>query len=102
MLSLFAALLYNYCNACVQENFVLQTDKALDKQKATYDVILCLSLTKWIHLNWGDEGLKRTFQRMFLMLNPGGRLLLEAQPFNSYSRRKNLSVSIFETSVNEY
>ena len=85
---------YPYNVQFKEENFVLQHDKALAKQKETYDVILCLSLTKWIHLNWGDEGLKRAFQRMFLMLNPGGRLLLEAQPFNSYSRRKNLSGKI--------
>lgn len=32
------------------------------------------------------------------MLQPGGRLLLEAQPFNSYSRRKNLSVSTADIS----
>ncbi|XP_028393765.1 probable RNA methyltransferase Y17G7B.18 [Dendronephthya gigantea] len=85
---------YPYNVQFKEENFVPQNEKSLAKQKPTYDVILCLSLTKWIHLNWGDEGLKRAFQRMFLLLNPGGRLLLEAQPFNSYSRRKNLSEQI--------
>lgn len=36
-----------------------------------YDVILALSITKWIHLNWGDEGIKRFFKRTWRHLNQG-------------------------------
>jgi len=40
------------------------------------------SITKWVHLNNGDAGLKRFFRRIFRQLRPGGRLLLEPQVKN--------------------
>lgn len=77
-----------------QENYVPCSNEVLSKQKPMYDMILCLSLTKWIHLNWGDEGLKLMFKRIFLNLRPGGRLVLEPQPFSSYKKKKNLTEKI--------
>lgn len=29
-----------------------------------------LSVSKWIHLNWGDQGLRRLFHKVFRMLSP--------------------------------
>lgn len=55
---------------------------------------MCLSVTKWIQLNWGDEGVKKLFKRIFLSLLPGGKLLLEPQPWKSYKKKKNLTVSL--------
>ncbi|KAK7600896.1 hypothetical protein V9T40_008337 [Parthenolecanium corni] len=69
-------------------NYVLYSDDQLIQEQPKYDIILCLSVTKWIHLNWGDEGLKRSFKRMFLQLRLGGALVLEAQPFESYKKKK--------------
>ena len=63
-------------------------------QPEEYDTILLLSITKWIHLNWGDAGLKRTFRRVYKQLHPGGRLILEPQGWTSYKKKKNLTVSI--------
>ena len=77
----------------VQENYVPQSDDALDEVVPSFDVILALSLTKWVHLNWGDEGLKRCFRKMYRQLRPGGVLILEAQDFKSYNRRRKLTVS---------
>jgi 7SK snRNA methylphosphate capping enzyme len=52
-----------------------------------FDVILALSVTKWIHLNHGDSGIKRFFQKCFSQLSPGGHFILEPQPFSSYSKK---------------
>lgn len=76
-----------------QGNYVLDRDELVDAQRPEYDVVLCLSLTKWVHLNWGDEGLKRMFRRIYRHLRPGGILVLEPQPWSSYCRRKSLTVS---------
>ena len=81
------------CVLHLQANYVLETDEQLEAEKEEYDVILALSITKWIHLNWGDVGLKRFFRRIFRQLRPGGRLVLEPQAWPSYKRKKNLTVS---------
>lgn len=72
---------------------MLDRDELVEAQTAEYDVVLCLSLTKWVHLNWGDEGLKRMFRRIYRHLRPGGILILEPQPWSTYAKRKTLTVS---------
>lgn len=79
----------------VKANYVLENDALLETQRPEYDVILCLSVTKWVHLNWGDGGLKRLFHRVYKHLRPGGRFILEPQPWETYGKRKSLSDTIF-------
>ncbi|KAJ3190473.1 hypothetical protein HDU85_000772 [Gaertneriomyces sp. JEL0708] len=52
-----------------------------------FDTILALSLTKHIHLNHGDLGLRHFFKRCFLTLKKGGMLILEPQLFENYKKR---------------
>jgi len=59
---------------------------------AEYDTIIAFSVTKWIHLNFGDQGLKRFFKRIYRTLLPGGRLILEPQPWSSYRLKRRMTV----------
>ncbi|XP_031564804.1 probable RNA methyltransferase At5g51130 [Actinia tenebrosa] len=77
-----------------QENYVPLNEKGLSNQRPMFDTILCLSVTKWVHLNWGDQGIKLMFKKIYRNLRPGGRLILEPQPFASYSKRKKLTTKI--------
>ncbi|XP_068202294.1 7SK snRNA methylphosphate capping enzyme-like isoform X1 [Palaemon carinicauda] len=84
----------------VHANYVLESDELLETVRPEFDVIICFSITKWIHLNWGDAGLKRFFRRIFYNLNPGGRFILEPQAWPSYNKRRKLTMRIFENYKN--
>lgn len=51
-----------------------------------YDVILALSVIKWVHLHHGDEGVVHFFRKCSSSLLPGGYLILESQPWLSYEK----------------
>ncbi|KAJ7973816.1 7SK snRNA methylphosphate capping enzyme [Quillaja saponaria] len=70
-----------------QENFV-QNQR---QHEGHYDTIICLSVTKWIHLNWDDDGLLTLFTKSWKLLRPGGILVLEPQPWKSYESNRLVS-----------
>lgn len=75
-------------------NYVPDSDAVVMSQCAEYDVIVCLNVTRWVHLNWGDIGLQRLFRRIYTHLHPGGLFILQPQPWSSYSKRKRLTENI--------
>lgn len=58
------------------------------------DVAMALSVTKWIHINGGDEGLRCFFAAVHAALVPGGLLVLEPQPWRSYKQAVKKQVRI--------
>lgn len=64
-------------------------DWAISANPATsgpYHVILALSVIKWIHLEHLDEGLVTFFGKCASSLTPGGYLVIELQPWDSYEK----------------
>ena len=62
-----------------------QFDKAA-MSAPPYGAILLFSVTKWVHLNFGDDGIRQLFARVHEELEPGGVLVLEAQTIDSYRK----------------
>ena len=65
-------------------------------EEESFDTLLALSITKWIHLNWGDEGILNFFRKCYNILCSGGVLFLEFQLFSSYRKKRNIHKDIRE------
>ncbi|KAF9493206.1 Bin3-domain-containing protein [Pleurotus eryngii] len=73
------------------------TNTAIAQDAAGYDVVIAFSLTKWIHLNGGDDALLRFFRRVYDVLTPGGSLVLEPQAWETYAKAKRMDNRLRET-----
>lgn len=51
---------------------------------------LRFSISKWIHLNDGDEGVLRFFRRVHAVLSTGGVFVLEPQEWDTYAKAKRM------------
>ncbi|GBE80025.1 Probable RNA methyltransferase [Sparassis crispa] len=68
----------------------------IPEDKEGYDVILAFSVSKWIHLNGGDEGLKKFFRRIYSVLRPGGTFVFEPQDWDTYAKAKRMDAKLRE------
>ena len=57
------------------------------------DTVMCMSVTKWIHMHEGDAFMKRLFRRVRDLLSHGGYFVLEPQPWSSYKSATRKLVS---------
>ncbi len=49
-----------------------------------------MNVTKFVHLNGGDDAAAALLQRAHELLRPGGHLLLVAQRWESYAKHRHL------------
>jgi SAM-dependent methyltransferase len=60
---------------------VLIKDYLKKRKLEKFDAVFCFSLTMWIHLNHGDEGLRQFLKEI---CNLGDLIVLEPQPWKCY------------------
>ncbi|KAI0065825.1 Bin3-domain-containing protein [Artomyces pyxidatus] len=65
-------------------------NEVIPEDAGGYDVILAFSVSKWIHLNGGDDGLHRFFRRVHDALTQGGTFVFEPQQWDSYTKARKL------------
>ena len=65
-----------------------------DLEPGSFDTITCFSVTKWVHLNGGDEALQALLAKVYTLLAPGGRFILEPQQWVSYKKAVRKPVSL--------
>lgn len=71
------------CVKFVSADWVASADRAIS---GPYDVILALSVIKWIHLEHLDEGVNTMFSKCATCLRSGGHLIIELQTWDSYEK----------------
>ncbi|KAI9507518.1 Bicoid-interacting protein 3-domain-containing protein [Russula earlei] len=71
-------------------------NESIPEDDGGYNVIVAFSVSKWIHLNGGDAGLSRFFERVYATLVSGGTFVLEAQPRESYIKARKLHPTLQE------
>ena len=54
------------------------------------------SITKWIHLNHGDEGVATFFRRVHRTLKPGGAFIVEPQAWETYAKARRMDPKLRE------
>lgn len=76
----------NFMEAGYWDTFLLR--------EGSFDTILLLSITKWLHLHHGDSGLVSLFRSLFEILPVGGTLVVEPQEWHNYKRAVSKNTSL--------
>ncbi|KAF9073110.1 Bicoid-interacting protein 3-domain-containing protein [Rhodocollybia butyracea] len=76
------------------------TKESIVEDTDGYDVVIAFSISKWIHVNGGDEGLRAFFQRIHSVLKPGGVFILEPQEWDTYKKVRRLNESLKSNILN--
>ncbi|KAF8434498.1 Bicoid-interacting protein 3-domain-containing protein [Boletus edulis BED1] len=66
------------------------------RDEPVYDVVIAFSITKWVHLHHGDQGLTTLFQRAHRVLKPGGALIVEPQAWETYGKARRMDPRLRE------
>lgn len=76
---------------------------ASNVEHGSFDCITAFSVIKWIHLHGGDHAVRYLFSKIYDLLAPGGRFILEPQPWKSYKaaaqkmKKNKMNESLKET-----
>ncbi|GJN87783.1 hypothetical protein Rhopal_000738-T1 [Rhodotorula paludigena] len=61
------------------------------------DVVTLFSITKWLHLHNGDEGMRRLFRSLHTFLPTDGVVIVEPQEWDNYKRAVKRNKDLRET-----
>ena len=67
-------------------SFKVRNFQTFPTEPLSVDTILALSVTKWIHINHDDAGIKLFFHKCYRSLKEKGILVLEPQEWESYEK----------------
>lgn len=79
-----------------QENYVGELKQIKNPSTETFDTIICLGTSKWIHLNYGDIGIKVLFYNVYQQLRTGGLFIFESQRYDTYKKKVKICKTLRE------
>eukprot|EP01032_Pedospumella_encystans_P022635 gene22635-25643_t len=66
------------------DKYLIDLSSTLKKEVVGFSMVCLFSITMWIHLNFGDDGLVDFLARSADLLTPLGSLVVEPQPWKCY------------------
>eukprot|EP00392_Amoebophrya_sp_AT5.2_P001609 g1611.t1 len=63
-------------------------------KRQLFDVVFAFSVTKWVHFQYGDAGVRRFFDQIWSNLASGGFFVLEPQPWATYKKKRHITPEI--------